>query len=129
MAPKAFKLTFDYTPRWKNNDKRVPDEQFTVALKDFPERKRIEFREQLVAKIPTVDDPKLLVAYQKEELEFKERLVLDNIVSVNGLSIEGSDGTNMNVKTAEDLIKFCPEVATEIANRLMNGPGADELKN
>lgn len=128
MANKPFKLTFEYTPRWKGNDKRVPDEQFNVTLKDFSERKRIEFRERLVAKFPENEKASALIEYQKDEQEFREQLVIDNVVSVSGLSIETDDGV-VNVKTAQDILKYCPEVATEISNRLLTGPTQEELKN
>lgn len=137
--PKPFALTFRYTPKWKGNQSRTPDEQVTVTLKDFSERVRIAFREQIAADIPDFGDKseaasaKATLDYQKKDLDVRMDAFKQYFVSISGLQVECDDQGGLTgvreVKTAEDVIKYCPDLASEISLRLFNGPDAEELKN
>src|SRR5690348_764209 len=104
---KPFALTFKYTPRWKSNRTRNAEDQFTVTLKDFSERERIQFREQIVADMPDFGEKndaaqaKATLDYQKKDLEVREEVVRKYVVSVSGLQIEDEGGKGIEIKSGE----------------------------
>lgn len=130
---KPFALTFKYTPKWKGNQSRNAEDQVTVTLKDFSERERIAFREQIAGELPdfTGNDAaaaKAALEYQKKDLDVRMDAFKKYFLSIANLQVE-YNGENVDVKSAEDVIKYCPDLASEISLRLFNGPDAAELKN
>lgn len=134
---KPFSLKFSYTPNFLDNRKRVPDEQFSVTLIDTSIEAKVDALARFVAEAPDADDGDisknaLAVARmkaQKAQVEWRKAFAMPLIVSVTGLSVEDKDGKPVEVKTAEDLAKYAPDVVQDIASRLLFGAGEEELKN
>lgn len=137
---KPFRLTFDYTPKFSDNRKREPKDQFTVTLSDISIQGRLSALESLTAEAPdppeapkdrrqTPEEFQAQIAAQRKQVEWRKRFVMPHIVRVNGLSVTDKEDKDVEVKTGEDLEKFLPDVVQELANRLLLAADEDELKN
>jgi hypothetical protein len=137
---KAFALSFEYTPKWKKNRERAPEDRFTVRLRDFPESKRISITEEIRGGLDNLNFNEVndtekakqvssaITTIRKNNIEKSLKLVEENLLSINGLSVAVGDGET-EITTASDLCHYCEELAMEIAARLVSGPDEDELKN
>jgi hypothetical protein len=135
-----FAPQFSYTPRWKGNNKRTPEEQFTVTLRDLPERQRIErYHEAIALDVSGVSaedsaNPQAAmekaVKLSKERLELRERLVEKHLIAVENLSVVAPNGEEViEIRTFAELKEHAYDVVMEIFNRLLSGPDEEEIKN
>jgi len=134
---KPFSLSFDYTPKWKNNRKRDDADRVVVRLRDFSQSKQIaiseKMREQLTAATATQQDAqtaaKAILDLRRSNLEVSFDLLRKHFVSVSNLAVESDNGETIEIRDADALIEHCEDLALEIAMRLVNGPDEEELKN
>jgi hypothetical protein len=138
---KPFSLSFDYTPKWKGNRERPEADRVTVRLRDFPQSKQIalseEFSEAFKAiDFSAMDDTVKAQAVQKSLLDLKKNnlsmsftLLRKQLVSVSNLTVLDAEEKEVEVKTADQLIQLCEELAMELVTRLVNGADAEEIKN
>lgn len=135
-----FRLTFDYAPKFGKNRERDKSEQFSVTLKDISIKNRLQALESLTVEAPdppeapkdrrqTPEEFKAQIDAQSKQVEWRRKFALPLIVRVNGLTITDTDENSVEVKTREDLDKYCPDVVQEIANRIFLNADEDELKN
>lgn len=135
--PKPFYPQFSYTPRWKDNRSRGAD-AFRVDLRDLPEGRRIKaFHEctamALPAKQPATDLQQQIdnaLGQGQARIEYCERLVEKHLIAIHGLSMVAENGEDViEINTFALLQQHAQDAVIEIAERLMQGPGEEELKN
>jgi lantibiotic modifying enzyme len=138
---KPFALSFDYTPKWKNNRERPEADRVTVRLRDFPQSKQIALSEEYsegfkAIDFSAMDDTAKAQAVQKSLLELKKNnlnmsfdLLRKQLISVSNLAVLDAEEKELEIKTADQLIEHCEELAMELVTRLVNGADADEIKN
>jgi hypothetical protein len=139
---KPFLLSWEYTPKWKENRSRSKEEQFTVRLRDFSEQARIEQQEMIYGKAKAIENEEpdaekdaakkdyveKSFVIRKVDLERCKELVREKLVSVTGLTIEDGD-KQIPITDYVLMDKYCPDLVVEIAKRLLNGADPEELKN
>lgn len=137
---KPFKLIFEYTPSFGANRTRDPKEQFTVTIEDISILDRLKALEDVSAEAPdapeapkdrkqSVKEFQEQILAQRKQVEWRKKFALLHIVRVNGLTVITREEKEIEVKSAEELEKLCPDVVQEVANRLLFGAGEEELKN
>jgi|SRR5579872_4140975 len=133
--PKPFAvIVVPFTPKWNKNRERDKADQFIVNLRDFPEKSKLAYREELAQVTPAGsgnprEESIASIAYVKKDLDIAERVVRERVASVDGLQITDEGGKVIDIKTGADIIEHCSSLMKEIANRLFNGADEEELKN
>ena len=133
--PKPFAVIIvPFTPKWNKNRERDKADQFIVNLRDFPEKDKLKYREELALATPVGsgnprEESVASIEYVKKDLDIAERVVRERVASVDGLQLELGEGKTRDIKTGADIVEHCSSLMKEIANRLFNGADEEELKN
>lgn len=129
---------FSFTPKWKDNRQRDVAEQFRVDLRDLPEGRRIAKAHGLaniaMGQPSGEGDPKSQLDAALEtataRVKFCEELVEKHLIAIHNLAIVAENGEDViEVKTFAQLRELAQDAVIEIAERLLHGPDADEIKN
>lgn len=138
---KPVKLYWEFYPKFKDNHLAPEEDRFRVVLSDLSEADRIKALNELSEIMP--DTPPSQLESKQSELtmkdaariastqwEWAQEVARSRIRRVIGLSIVTDEESDpIEVKTSDDVIKYCPGLAIEVANRAVFGLGEEEGKD